>query len=1375
MTHETSGFLGIDEALYIQSNTSQDDAQMNNSTNNPAREIVKDNLISDRDESDYLALFGLHNSFNPSAFLTTVSGINFEEEYVELNKFDIHEMVDVNFTCIPEELRDQLRGSSGFCAYGSFPVVCRSWMSIDNNFFIWQDDMCGDMAMFNMNSLIQHARLTAIPKEMFPSTSIEYMLVLVTTQEVVLIPLFFENMDEGDITDYRRTIINFSSTNQYSGSLDSQEIKDVAVTNEGRIFMITPDYLLEVDYKSKGWFRNRSVKLINHTKSFFSNLIPSMSFFTTKDEYLKITVDNSRGVIHILSQNGTIRVFSLGNDGKSIDKVAEMTSYEILHSAGKVCKIQERYFKDICAIVPIESTVSSFIAFMAVTTLGTRFYFGFLDFPNRKCLLDTPKDKGAIHQVVLAHIRLPPNMERLDAPVPDLECVYSAYSTKEATLVCYGMNNGKSTCVMIYSNMHYPFSTPLVESVTSTTFNGIIHSIEELTRALPKSMINRTVPFIIPKLDAPISCNVDDNSSYQSFKVITNKGIHSFKHVSPATNLQNFVQVEQFDSKKFGKFVSLHGNVNILVMTMQIICAEKHKNSMTKSNARKLFSSMHGEPVLVREQRARHVNQERNQLFGFKFNNAGRTPQNNFPRKVQNDSQQGNFRNDIIYSSAHDAAYSYFSRVIKELWVSKLIERDTTKEKKFQSILKIQDVQRVIQQLGTLLEEIEVVPTFLRNFKPLEVLRDTNAIYSKQGNNPENVLDQNYARQKEQESMIRYVDMVKNTYEFLQVWCVFMKNNLHIICNQLPDNLKNILENSKLHDVVFDKSAIIKKMVRGLIRMHLKDNASVTVVSSELRKLCPTLFSQDDYKLLKAEEIMREAKNTIDLESKEASVQEAIKILLSTSIQIDVRKCVGFIINLKFYKQAVQFAMLLADKFDSGGLSNMFIENPINVASNMRVLQAVDKVNECYDSVSEVLEKLSIEMENKNNRLASLEVRDDILLYIFKNASQAGMYRIYEGAVDNQNESLMKCFPVDKFRDYLLWKINFEDSPTHFEKLLDVQRHATNGHAYMAKLLYDKAINNNSERSLEIRIFWLSQAMVFIQSSDGKGAQIESMMVIKEALECAEVQHYVSNELQLWHDTKLRLEPEDDKNEIEHSEHMIDELNSRIWPVKDVIAHVTDCFRIPLANLVVYNVAVGTNTNIEEVESVWEMIIEDCFFYYKVGKESSEETCTRIINVLRRANSAPSMTSVLIPKTFIIHRLIDFFVSQQFKPIQVIRFCINSELSLESLCDAISYSISDIQVKNDKKQFQKLEYLLSLIFALAEAFVNKKLNLSNERRSRIGSKLSNLLTTGDLHAQQANIKNFIKYVPEDIGNGNPFIYYLKDVESTVKRRYNAER
>jgi len=86
------------------------------------------------------------------------------------------------------------------------------------------------------------------------------------------------------------------------------------------------------------WFGKRFKKK-NHSTGYLSYLVPSfLSSLATADEdaVRQISIDNSRHILYLLTQRGTIEVWDLGENGTSMSRVASVSQAHIIQMATKV-------------------------------------------------------------------------------------------------------------------------------------------------------------------------------------------------------------------------------------------------------------------------------------------------------------------------------------------------------------------------------------------------------------------------------------------------------------------------------------------------------------------------------------------------------------------------------------------------------------------------------------------------------------------------------------------------------------------------------------------------------------------------------------------------------------------------------------------------------------------------------------------------------------------------------------------------------------------------------------------------------------------------------------------------------------------------------
>lgn len=168
---------------------------------------------------------------------------------------------------------------------GIFPEIHRSWVSIDNKFFIWSYLGSDFNAYDELDQVIVSAGIV-VPKPGIFKDYVKYLLVLATTVEVVLVAVTFASNVSGEMSElhlipsaYNIIFVSFCLAN-YSIQTDNVNMVKIVGTSTGRIFLCGSDgCLYELTYDADdGWFRKKCRKL-NHTQSIVGYLVPSFLKF----------------------------------------------------------------------------------------------------------------------------------------------------------------------------------------------------------------------------------------------------------------------------------------------------------------------------------------------------------------------------------------------------------------------------------------------------------------------------------------------------------------------------------------------------------------------------------------------------------------------------------------------------------------------------------------------------------------------------------------------------------------------------------------------------------------------------------------------------------------------------------------------------------------------------------------------------------------------------------------------------------------------------------------------------------------------------------------------------------------------------------------
>lgn len=86
------------------------------------------------------------------------------------------------------------------------------------------------------------------------------------------------------------------------------------------------------------------------------------------------------------------------------------------------------------------------------------------------------------------------------------------------------------------------------------------------------------------------------------------------------------------------------------------------------------------------------------------------------------------------------------------------------------------------------------------------------------------------------------------------------------------------LTTCSFRDLILSRSELCAFLIVALINSYLKDNASVSTISSKLRDVCPNLYRHEDAVSFKATEILMNSKNCTVLEEKQEKLRTALQL-----------------------------------------------------------------------------------------------------------------------------------------------------------------------------------------------------------------------------------------------------------------------------------------------------------------------------------------------------------------------------------------------------------------------------------------------------------------------------------------------------------------
>ncbi|CAK9002340.1 Nuclear pore complex protein Nup155 (155 kDa nucleoporin) (Nucleoporin Nup155) [Durusdinium trenchii] len=310
---------------------------------------------------------------------------------------------------------------------GIFPEINRAWITIDNRLFLWNYYKDEDFYMYDgLDQLIVSVGL-ARPRPGVFDSGIEYVLVISTPVEIVLLKLrIIGDPVYGDIS-LEPTEFNLAS--------DNVPMRSIAGTADGRIFMAGHDgSLYEFVYEAPGMMHSLGLKrqcrkIELSSLASVKWLIPSFvrSWGGSSDPLIEVLVDHDRGLMYTLSDKSSISLYRLGKpryDGESgnpddagvvyqyrLDSIQKAVTAYVKNQRNPTLQsgIQAQDCKAgrIVSLSVVSKEESESVHLVAITHTGIRIYL-----TTRKSFVGSSGKDG--ETLAIFHIRGPPNKTSLE-------------------------------------------------------------------------------------------------------------------------------------------------------------------------------------------------------------------------------------------------------------------------------------------------------------------------------------------------------------------------------------------------------------------------------------------------------------------------------------------------------------------------------------------------------------------------------------------------------------------------------------------------------------------------------------------------------------------------------------------------------------------------------------------------------------------------------------------------------------------------------------------------------------------------------------------------------------------------------------------------
>ncbi|XP_053267515.1 nuclear pore complex protein Nup155 isoform X1 [Pleuronectes platessa] len=1118
---------------------------------------------------------------------------------------------------LPPELVEQFSHMQCNCMMGVFPEICRAWLTIDNDIFMWNYEDGGDVAYFD--GLIETILAVGLvkPKQGILQPHIHYLLVLATSVDVVILGLSFPKGQAG-LNDSMAGGMQLLPDPLFSIPTDNTYILSITSTDLGRIFMAGKDgCLYEIAYQAEaGWLSQRCRK-INHSKSSLSFLVPSLLqfSFSEDDPIVQIAIDNSRNTLFTRSEKGVLQVYDLGADGQGMCRVATLSQNSIVGAAGNIARTIDRsVFKPIVQISVIDRSESSDCHLLAVTHAGVRLYFSTAPFahPLQKHVADRPS------LLALVHVRLPPGFSAsstLQKPAK----VHKALHSKGVLLMAASESEDNDVLWCI-NHDSFPFKKPLMETQMMSNVDGHSWALCALNEEKPTKIFTPLNKDQIPITDSPVVVQ-QHNIPPQKFVLLSAKGSHIFQKLRPVDQLRHLlVGCAGGESDEIERFFKLHREEQACATALILACSISACDREVSQWATRSFFRYGGEAQMrfpapmtspstvgpVMSSPAPGIIPPPLATPFGPMHSAPITPMSAVP--------------EAIFSGKHNGICIYFARILGNIWDGSLAyEKPVSKGTQTVNILESSvgpfDLESVLLELCGLREFLDKNSQFSPSSlnaasfsSPANLQQRLLGFMRPDGASTQQVqqeLQRKYhtkAQVYEKVSLQSIQQLVHRSYQTLALWKLLCDHQFSLIMSELPKEFQEQMKGASFKDIVIRGKELSGALVTALINVYIKDNAPVDAISTHLRDICPLLYSSDDSVCSKANELLQSSKQVQHKVEKERTLRESLRLYQQISQHTDLPLVCSQYRHVRFYEGVLELCLTAADKKDPQRLGPHFYKN--GEPEDDRVgQQAFQERLGCYKCITDTMQELVNQskaapqspsvpkqpgppvMTSDPNMLSNEEATahfEQMLGLAQRSQDELFHIALYNWLIQaDLTDKLLEVVNSPYLEEHLMHMIKQDQNKVHNMDLLWRYYEKNRNFSKAANVLSRLADMLSTEISLKQRLEYIARAILSAKSSSCISAQAsdgEFLHGLEEKMELVRIQVQIQ-------DTLIR----------QYSHHplvknVISQLDSELMDITKLYGEFADHFKLSECKLAIIHCAGHSDPIL--VTSLWQEIMD---------------------------------------------------------------------------------------------------------------------------------------------------------------------------------------
>ncbi|KAH8377789.1 hypothetical protein KR093_007134, partial [Drosophila rubida] len=1219
----------------------------------------------------------------------TMSGLNdFDyQTLAQLTSSDSHNLQQLRTLTksgIPSEVLEHFKHMKCHCLMGLLPEIGRAWLTIDSDLYIWTYEQARDVAYYDgLSHLIVSVGLVK-PKAGVLIKDVKYLLLLTTPIEVIVLGITFDEENEYEDTSPGASGIQLMNKPLFVIGTENIPINCIQGSDDGRIFLGGRDgCLYEIDYHSESsWFGKRCKK-INHSQGLVSYIVPSfLKVFSEVDPIEKIVIDNSRKLLYVLTEKGSIEAWHIGANSGNVRRLGRITQNDIASQAISLIKtVDPAIFKGVKAICPLSTNDSNFLHLVAVTTCGVRLYFSTSRLSSQQQQLNNISDNFSVGQpsnqplssmqmdsetskgIFLLHVRLPPGYTP-NATTNKPKQVHAAHYS-EGTMLMITRQQDHNLLWSVSSAAFTNF-TYLVESTTLEGIDGIVWNLAEL-----KDSIVPSITSILHNLRTP-----------RRVVMLTNQGTHIVELLKAAHILQQLlISCKGPHHESVKMFFQTQNEQEACVTALLLATSDQLRGSDIALWATQAFMLYGGEPCYQHYMSASNRNMHNNTIGSTTIALSGRdrvppmfmsTPMpitaNSGPmgtsqyiqplspiaqpppqQHQQQQTQQfsavsGNDNSVLKYSSKHDGLYLFVSRMLRPIWKMHCVDENLC------SKLTLTDCSILLLELRALRSfldkhSVHDLSSASRRIPYDSHLGRSNTVMMANSQLPmnehRNLTEQ--AQIEEKRSLSALNQFIKHACEVMSLWGILNDHQFQLLCQQLPPEHQKMLRCCTFRDLLVTRSEVCAFLIIALINLYLKDKADVTDVSDNLRELCPNLYRHEDEVTYKATEMLMSAKNCKSSSEKEQKLCTTLQMCIDAAPTLPLHSICQQFISVDFYEGVVELSATCASKIDPEEIGIHYYNNNEPPEDREGYTCFVTRMN-YYKEVQLMLDHIyhsvatsrpdqeqSRSIFHNSDRTQDNHDMDNRSKQIIKKITNQTLrikdplmhVTIYEWLLSHDMNSELLELVQPTLGEFLRRSVSRNPENVKLIDLLWKYYEKNGHHSQAAQILDNLAMTRTENINLDVRIDYLVRAVMCMRN-ETVGSSITNGIFLKELedkLEIARVQKSVLLSMSTLANTN------------HEARQAINELNSALYDITQLYQNFAERFDLWECQLSILNCSNHNDPLL--IESVWGNIINSAVDPAGSTQERSMRLFTKVELLVREfGESGPCF-----PFAFLIREL----------------------------------------------------------------------------------------------------------------------------------------